>query len=160
MDVYPEDDGPRPDPADLARDIVATNRYLTLATADANGLPWSSPVFFATGAPGEFLWVSRPEAVHSRNIAVRPEVSLTIFDSSQRPGTGQGVYVAAVAAPADPDRIADYSRGSLRWGVRPWSIDDVTGDAPFRLYLATAREVWVLDSVHDPRGDFRTAVTL
>jgi hypothetical protein len=148
------------DTTHLARDIIAANRYLTLATADADGLPWSSPVYFSPGAPGEFLWVSRPEADHSRNIAVRPAVSLTIFDSHQEPGTGQGLYVRAHAALADPERVEDYSRGSLRWGLRPWSLSDVTGDAPFRLYLARASEAWVLDSVHDPRGDFRTPVTL
>ncbi len=31
-----------------ARDLIEANRYLTLATADADGRPWVSPVYFAT----------------------------------------------------------------------------------------------------------------
>jgi nitroimidazol reductase NimA-like FMN-containing flavoprotein (pyridoxamine 5'-phosphate oxidase superfamily) len=30
------------------REILAANRFMTLATADAGGTPWASPVWFAT----------------------------------------------------------------------------------------------------------------
>src|ERR1700748_1372522 len=64
-----------PDPAaQTARDIIEASRYLVLATADATGRPWSSPVYFAHIGFTEFFWVSSPEVTHSRNIAVRPEV--------------------------------------------------------------------------------------
>ena len=33
--------------AQTARDIIEASRYLVLATADAAGRPWSSPVYFA-----------------------------------------------------------------------------------------------------------------
>jgi len=36
----------------------------------------------------------------------------------------------------------------------------VTGDADFRLYRATADEVWALDSGNDLRGDRRSPVGL
>jgi predicted pyridoxine 5'-phosphate oxidase superfamily flavin-nucleotide-binding protein len=32
---------------DVARSIVDSNRYMTLATADESGRPWASPVWFA-----------------------------------------------------------------------------------------------------------------
>ena len=32
---------------DAARAIVEANRFMTLATADADGVPWASPVWFA-----------------------------------------------------------------------------------------------------------------
>jgi len=57
-----------------ARTIMDTNLYMTLATADESGLPWASPVYYATEGYAEFYWVSSPEAKHSRNIAARPEV--------------------------------------------------------------------------------------
>lgn len=66
--------------------IVDANSYMTLATADEQGLPWASPVWCATADCREFLWVSSPQARHSRNIAVRPELAIVIFDSHQRPG--------------------------------------------------------------------------
>jgi hypothetical protein len=71
--------------------------YMTLATADADGLPWASPVWFAPAGYREFFWVSDPEARHSRNLAVRPQLGIVIFDSRAAISTGQGVYMSAVA---------------------------------------------------------------
>ena len=48
-----------------ARAIIDANRYMTLATADAAGRPWPTPVYFAPVAYRELIWVSRPEARHS-----------------------------------------------------------------------------------------------
>jgi hypothetical protein len=45
--------------------------------------------------------VSRPGARHSRNLAVRPEVGIVIFDSTVPEGEGQAVYVEALAAELD-----------------------------------------------------------
>jgi len=72
--------------------ITGKTQYMVLATADAAGLPWASPVWFAANDGREFNWVSRPEARHSRNLAVRPELGIAIFDSTQPAGTGEGVY--------------------------------------------------------------------
>lgn len=68
-------------PAQTVRHIIEASRYLVLATADATGRPWSSPVYFAHIGCTEFFWVSSPEAAHSVNIAVRPEVGIAVFDS-------------------------------------------------------------------------------
>jgi len=83
--------------AQTVRDIVEATRYLVLATADATGRPWSSPVYFAHIGFTEYFWVSSPEVTHSRNIAVRPEVGIAVFDSQAAIGTGQGVYMSASA---------------------------------------------------------------
>lgn len=78
-------------PGEIARGIVDANRYMVLATADESGRPWSSPVHFAHSGHREFFWVSSPDALHSRNIAVRPEAGISVFDSAVAIGTGQGV---------------------------------------------------------------------
>ena len=67
------------------------------APADGSGRPWVSPVYYAAAGYAEFFWVSSPEATHSRNIAARPQVSIVVFDSQVPIGTGQGVYMSAVA---------------------------------------------------------------
>jgi nitroimidazol reductase NimA-like FMN-containing flavoprotein (pyridoxamine 5'-phosphate oxidase superfamily) len=64
------------DPAAVARRVIDANRYLTLGTADRDGNPWVSPVWYAADHHGEFLWLSSPEARHSRNLSSRPRVSL------------------------------------------------------------------------------------
>lgn len=66
----------------LGRQIVDRNQYMTLATADGEGSSWASPVWFAHQDYGEFFWISKPEARHSLNIAIRPQVGIVIFDST------------------------------------------------------------------------------
>src|SRR5213083_1339516 len=81
----------------VARRIVDANMYMTLATADAEGRPWISPVWFAPMTDDELLWVSDPRTRHSRNIAVRPEVAIVIFDSTVPIGGAEALYVEATA---------------------------------------------------------------
>ncbi|MGH3062028.1 MAG: pyridoxamine 5'-phosphate oxidase family protein [Gaiellaceae bacterium] len=81
----------------IAREIIDGNRYMTLGTADESGLPWVSPVWYAPAGYRELVWVSSPEARHSRNLAARPQVAIVVFDSHAPVGSGQGVYISAVA---------------------------------------------------------------
>jgi nitroimidazol reductase NimA-like FMN-containing flavoprotein (pyridoxamine 5'-phosphate oxidase superfamily) len=139
-----------PDLQAALKAIVDANRYMTLATADADGRPWASPVGYATTDYRELFWVSKPEARHSRNVAVRPELGIVIFDSTQPPGTGQGVYLSAMAKPvpeAELDRgLAVFSAVSEAQGKGAWGRTDVEPPARLRLYHALAAEHFVLSS--------------
>ena len=152
--------GRRRDLGAVARDIVDSNAYMTLATADGAGRPWASPVWYAPEGYEEFFWVSSPGARHSRNIAARPEVAIVIFDSTAPVGEGQAVYVSAVARElggTDLDRgIQIYSKESVAGGLSEWGLEEVSPPAPYRLYRATASEHWVLDP--DGRPDRRIPV--
>ena len=75
---------------DIAREILDAGIYVVLATANADGLPWASPVWFAKDDYRELYWVSYPGARHSQNIEGRPEIAMIVFDSTVPPGTGQG----------------------------------------------------------------------
>jgi uncharacterized protein YhbP (UPF0306 family) len=138
----------------IARTIIDSNMYMVLGTADDSGQPWVSPVYFASAGHTEFYWVSSPEVRHSRNIAIRSQVSIVIFDSQVPIGTGQGVYMSAVAEEltgVDLDRgIEIFSRTSLGHGGHEWKRDDVQTPAPYRLYRATVSEHWVLDPASHP----------
>ena len=138
------------DLAAVARDIVDSNVYMTLATADRDGQPWPSPVWYAHAGYTEFFWVSRPDARHSRNLAGRPELGIVIFDSTASVGAAQAVYLEAVAEEftgADRDgAIAVYSRRSENLGARQWTSADVIAPAPLRLYRASASAHFVLDA--------------
>jgi hypothetical protein len=54
--------------------------------------------------------------------------------------------------------IEIFSRRSVSHGARPWTLDDVSGSAPFRLYRATASEHSVL--AKDGAPDHRVSVDL
>jgi uncharacterized protein YhbP (UPF0306 family) len=143
----------------IAKAIIDSNRYLTLGTADESGLPWVSPVWYAPDEYRRFFWVSSPEARHSRNVATRPQVSIVIFDSQAPVGTGQGVYMSAVAEELTGDAVDQgigiFSRRSVAQGAAAWAADDVRPPARHRLYRATASEHFVLGP-----QDQRTPVSL
>jgi hypothetical protein len=147
----------------IVRGIVDASLYMVLATADMSGRPWSSPVYFAEEACRDFYWVSSPRATHSRNIAARREVGISVFDSSAPIGTGQGVYMSALAAPVGDDLeiargIEVFSRRSLAHGGVAWTAADVHGETGMRLYRAVADSHWIL--AKDGQPDHRIPVEL
>jgi nitroimidazol reductase NimA-like FMN-containing flavoprotein (pyridoxamine 5'-phosphate oxidase superfamily) len=128
-----------------AQEIIDGARYMVLATADEDGVPWASPVWFAPEGYTQFLWVSREDTRHSRNLAVRPRLSIVIFDSSVPLGTGEGVYMDALARQVDEleAAIEVFSRRSVAQGGGEWTVADVSPPAELRLYRATATERWI-----------------
>jgi len=138
----------------MARTIIDTNSYLTLATADPDGKPWATPVWFAPDGHTGFIWLSRPTTRHSTNISGRPEVAIVVFDSTVPIYQGNAVYVDAVAKQvpaAEVDAaVAVYSARSVAQGDRTWQVADVVEPAEFRLYRARAVTQYVLDA-HDSR---------
>jgi len=142
---------------EIARRIIHANLYMVLATADEEGRPWASPVYYAPHEYADFLWVSSPGATHSRNISVRPELGIVIFDSAVPIGTGQGVYMSASAEMVDGPNVERgidvFSRRSLEHGGVAWTSDDVKEGGPIRLYKATAHEYSIL--AKDGRPDHR-----
>jgi pyridoxine/pyridoxamine 5'-phosphate oxidase len=130
--------------------IIDANSYMTLATADEHGNPWASPVWYASADYREIIWVSSPQARHSQNLALRPELAIVIFDSQQRPGTGEAVYISARAEQVpepDLDRcLGIFSTVSQGQGLPVWHRSDVEPPSRLRLYHATAAEHFVLSS--------------
>jgi pyridoxine/pyridoxamine 5'-phosphate oxidase len=129
-------------------ELIAANRYMTVATAEPQGRPWVSPVWFAPWGDERLLWVSDPDARHSRNIAARPQVAIVLFDSRVEVGAAEGLYLEAIAeqlAGAELSvGIEAFSEHSVRGGLASWSLEDVTAPAKHRLYCATVREAWAL----------------
>lgn len=121
---------------------------MTLATADERGTPWASPVWFATDDAHEFFWVSSPESRHSRNLAVRSDLAIVIFDSIVEVGSAEALYLTARASQlegAAAERgLGVFNRVSRAQGLREWAMDDVIAPARHRLYAATVLERFVL----------------
>lgn len=109
--------------------------------------------------------MSSPEVTHSRNILVRPQVSIVVFDSRVAADMGQAVYMSAVAEEltgVDLESGIKIYNGRFQnpgeHGIRTIISDDVQAPALYRLYCAIAQEHWVLD----PKGrpDHRITVTV
>jgi hypothetical protein len=130
-----------------AADLLAINRYVTLGTVTPAGRPWTSPVYFAADGLTEFYWCSSPESQHSVNLAHDDAVSLVVFDSTVAPYTGRALYAegtATVLEGADLERGLTVYPGDPSRGATSLTLDDVTGDSPWRHFRARARDVWVL----------------
>ena len=149
----------------IARKIIDSIVYMVLGTANETGRPWVSPVYFASEKYREFYWMSSPDVTHSRNIVLRPQVSIVIFDSRVPVGTGQAVYMSAVAEEitvVELDRGTEIYNGRFQnpagHGVLIIKPEDVQSPAPYRLYRAAALEHWILDPTSRP--DHRIPVTI
>lgn len=131
----------------IARGIIDGNVYMTIGSADPDGDPWVSPVYFAADGYTDFYWMSSPEATHSRNIAARPRVSIVVFDSRVPPGTGQAVYMSALATQVPDAEIEPALRvypGPPERGARSIDPAEVRPPGPYRLYRAVASRHWIL----------------
>jgi nitroimidazol reductase NimA-like FMN-containing flavoprotein (pyridoxamine 5'-phosphate oxidase superfamily) len=132
-----------------ALDLLAANRYVVLASADEGGRPWATPVWFAADDLDRILWLSWPGSRHSRLIARRPQIALTVFDSS-RPSEDAAAFYAVAHAAECPEPFLDaalalVNRRSQEHGLPAFRREDVTEPARLRLYVAELTEAWVLD---------------
>jgi len=137
-----------PDPADAARSLLEMNRYAVLATVDAQGDPWATPVWFAHRGLDVLLWVSSPGTRHSQALAAVPRLAVTVFDASVEPGHGSAFYGRGRAGECPTqdleDHLAAYSKSAVAQGLRAWAVEDVSGGARHRLYVAELDELSVL----------------
>jgi nitroimidazol reductase NimA-like FMN-containing flavoprotein (pyridoxamine 5'-phosphate oxidase superfamily) len=147
----------------MTMSIIESNRYMVLGTADEAGVPWVTPLWYAQSDYRRFFWVSSPDRRHSRNVRMRPEVSVVIFDSHVAVGGALAVYMSARAeelSGAELERdIALFDAAGQAQGLpRRWALEDVVAPAPYRLYRATVSQHWVLDPDSSP--DDRAEVAL
>jgi uncharacterized protein YhbP (UPF0306 family) len=145
-------DGVRDQLSTRARAVIDANKYLTLGTADADGRPWAAPVYFTPDGYTHLYWISSPEARHSRNIAVRPEVCVVVFDSQVAIGGAEAVYFAATAGLVPDDELEQCARlySSRLPELKGFPPDELRAPAAFRLYRATITEASVLVRGGDP----------
>ena len=145
--------------------LLAENLYLVLGTADAEGRPWVTPVFFAADGERRLSWVSSADSRHSRNISARPAVAITIFDSRAPVGGAEAIYLEATAGPVSGDAVAAAvgrlnARLPARHRIRP---DEIAPAGPLQVYQASLTQHFVLIRGGDPRFgnvvDVRLAVT-
>ena len=146
-----------------AREIIDAGRYMVLGTADEQGRPWALvPSGTRPTATAGFLLglACRRRGTRATSLS-GPELSIVIFDSSAPIGTGEGVYMDAVARAARRDAgsrsgyRAVFSRRSLGQGGSAWTVAGRAARPPScAYYRATATEQWLGER------DRRTAVSL
>jgi len=135
--------------------LLAQHRYVVLGTADGEGRPWATPVFYAPDGEHRIVWVSAPGSRHSRNIAARPEVAITVFDTNAPIGGAEALYLEATAGPLAGDAhtaAVALLNSRLRTGHQ-LGPDDLEPVGPLRAYQATIASHFVLVRGGDTRFD-------
>lgn len=75
---------------EIARNIIKSNCYLTLATALDNE-PWVAPLYYDIDEGYNFYYISQLSSKHTLHLLKNPHVAFAIFDSRQKTDTGNGV---------------------------------------------------------------------
>ena len=132
-------------PNPKAQTILNRINYATLATADPNGNPWNSPVYYAYDEDYNIYWGSHVESQHSQNIRANGKAFIVVYDSTVAPGLGEGVYIQAkVVELTDPQEIAAAHK--LIQDRRPspyWKLEEVQLDRPVHLFKAIPKHIWM-----------------
>lgn len=153
-------------PASRAAKIIRENRYLTLATASAEG-PWAAPINYIRG-PNRYLhFYSARAARHSREIGESSTIAAAVFNSQATSEDIDGVQLEATCSVLHGAELAvvhEYyfnvsmpptARG---WWMRPVSAFDDGGTWAF--YRLDIQRLWVVDfeSIERERLDSRITV--
>jgi uncharacterized protein YhbP (UPF0306 family) len=109
----------------LAKQIIAENEYLSLATIDSDNNPWISIMAYAYDDKYNFYYISQPSSHHSIQIKKNNIVSFSIFDSRQMFGKGVGLQVVGIAREIIPERLAQVEK--IYFG-RVYPYGDINND--------------------------------
>lgn len=109
----------------VARALLDAAPLCAIATASADGRAHVNTAYFAWSPRFEIVWVSAPEADHSRHIARHRSVAIAVFDTHQTwGGRDRGIQLFGTASEARGSahreasrlyarRFKDYEPGSL-----------------------------------------------
>lgn len=98
---------------EMLNQILDSNHYMTLATVDADGNPWASPLTYVFDGEKYLYFISSNHSAHILNIAKNSRVSFAIFDSLQTVGNAFGVQGYGVVDRILPTDIPTLLKGEL-----------------------------------------------
>lgn len=138
---------------DTMKKLIETMQYLTLATVDAHGDPWITPLFYTFDSDYQFYWYSRHSAEHSLNLLHHPTVAISIYDQNMTDKNATGLYMKGIVQevpPVDVEKVAElYVTRSYpgETEIRNEFLNmtaDFKDAAPLRFYRFTAQHAWAL----------------
>ena len=137
-------------PVQRTHQIIRENLYMVIATASKTGMPWISPVYFASDSKLNFYWSSSKNSMHSRLINKNKNVAVVVFNSAAAEGTGNAVYMTGKASEVSGKEIQHglnllYNRtGKTSKYFKNMTSSDYTGSSPVRIYKFVPRKFWML----------------
>lgn len=144
-----------------AREIIAKNVFMTLATCGKDGKPWASPVNYAVDKHYNFYFVSSKKSQHVKNIMENQSVSFAVFDSRARGDDIDGVQVTAKARVITGLELLSALKVIFTLKARkPRPKEDFLGIAKKRVVKVIPTTVYKYDRTSEPGEDLRQNVSL
>jgi len=84
--------------AEAARRLLQASNLCAIATVEPDGSAYVNTAYFAFGPDLALVWMSAPQAQHSRNIGERGTAAVAVYDSGQtwgRPDRGIQLFGSA-----------------------------------------------------------------
>jgi len=143
------------DHAAIAKEVISRIRYVTIATASKEAVPWNTPVTAAFDEHYNFFWTSWVGTQHSQNIRDNPAIFIVIFDSTSPVGVGGCVYIQAKAMELIDQSEIDHAAAHVyqRKNKTPRPSEEFLGESPRRMYKAVPEKVWI-SMEEDVKKDF------
>jgi uncharacterized protein YhbP (UPF0306 family) len=78
----------------LARRLLSASTLCAISTVSPDERAHINTAYFAFSASFDIVWLSAPEAHHSRNLRRRPSVAIAVYDSAQKwGGSDRGIQI-------------------------------------------------------------------
>jgi nitroimidazol reductase NimA-like FMN-containing flavoprotein (pyridoxamine 5'-phosphate oxidase superfamily) len=124
--------------------LIQNGNHMTMATADAAGNPWVTPVFYSSDPQHNLYWVSSRSARHSSNLRTRSEVGIAIFVTKDYV---DGIYIEADARELSSEHEIEEGIDVVRARAMPErftirSAADVAGESARRIYKAVPKQIY------------------
>jgi uncharacterized protein YhbP (UPF0306 family) len=125
----------------IARRLLDASPLCAISTVSPGGRAYVNTAYFASGPAFDIVWLSAPDARHSRNVRANPSAAVAVFRSTQRwGGSDRGIQVFGRArelrgrAALDAERL--YAKRFRAYA----------GDLPeFRFYRLATRRLKLFD---------------
>jgi uncharacterized protein YhbP (UPF0306 family) len=138
----------------IARRLLNASTLCAIATVSADGRGHINTAYFAWSATFEIVWLSAPEARHSRNVRRRPAVAIAVYDSTQTwGGSDRGIQLFGTAREITGRAVADADRLYAR-RFKAYTHEDLSA---YRLYRFRPRALKLFHERELGGGTFVTA---
>lgn len=137
-----------------ARRLLDASTLCAISTVSPGGRAHVNTAYFAWGASFEIVWLSAPEAGHSRNVRARRGAAIAVYDSHQTWGKpDRGIQLFGTAREMR-GRATRHAETLYAKRFRAYAHED---ESPFRFYELRPRRVKLFNERELGDGVFVTA---
>lgn len=126
---------------EMAKEIIANNKFLSLATVDNEGKVWSTPLSYYCDKDYNFYFTSELDSKHIINIMDNPEVSFTIFDSTRRVSDIDGLQIRGIVGQVDNDVLETVVK-NYYLSVFKDPLEREEWEAPYTYFLENEKPIY------------------